>query len=288
MSLDGNISALQGDASYPLKYGYAAVGKVVEAGSAVDRSWLDRWVFAFHPHESHFVAKPGELLLLPEGIARENAAFFANTESAVNFVMDARPMLGERVAVFGQGIVGLLTTAMLRGYPLGCLVTFDPHAMRREASLALGADESFNPGEKDAFAKARKLLDSDGEYSGADLVFELSGMPETLDQAIAVAGYNGRVVIGSWYGSRRVNLNLGGRFHRDHVRIISSQVSTMPAHFSSQWTKRRRFGVVWGQIDAIGPSKFITHRFSIQDAPDAYRLLAESPETAIQVLFTYP
>jgi threonine dehydrogenase-like Zn-dependent dehydrogenase len=234
------------------------------------------------------MAKPGELLLLPEGIARENAAFFANTESAVNFVMDARPMLGERVAVFGQGIVGLLTTAILCEYPLGCLVTFDPYTMRREASLGLGAVESFDPNEKGSFTQAEKMLNSDGQYAGADLVFELSGMPETLDQAISVAGNNGRVVIGSWYGSRRVSLNLGGQFHRDHVRIISSQVSTMPAQFSSQWTKRRRFGVVWEQIDAIGPSKFITHRFSIQDASEAYRLLHESPDTAIQVIFTYP
>ena len=44
--------------NYPLAYGYACVGKVVETGGAVAREWQDRFVFSFQPHTSHFTAKP--------------------------------------------------------------------------------------------------------------------------------------------------------------------------------------------------------------------------------------
>ena len=58
MSLDANIPSLAGTFQYPLKYGYAAVGQVVETGTQVPTEWSERLVFAFHPHESHFLANP--------------------------------------------------------------------------------------------------------------------------------------------------------------------------------------------------------------------------------------
>ena len=57
MSADTTITSLQGSFAYPLKYGYAAVGKVTHVGSGVEKDWIGRHVFAFHPHESHFVRK---------------------------------------------------------------------------------------------------------------------------------------------------------------------------------------------------------------------------------------
>ena len=106
---DATIESLS-SGGYPQKYGYAAVGQVVEVGAALDNSWLGQDVFAFQPHQSHFIAKPDELMSLPEGMLPETAVFLPNMETAVSFIMDAQPSIGEQAAVFGQGIVGLLTT----------------------------------------------------------------------------------------------------------------------------------------------------------------------------------
>jgi len=104
--------------SYPLKYGYCMVGVVLEVGRGVDQSWLGRKVFSFQPHQSLFLAQPSELIPVPEGLSDEQAVLLPNTETAVNFVMDGKPLIGERVLVFGQGIVGLLTAALLARFPL--------------------------------------------------------------------------------------------------------------------------------------------------------------------------
>lgn len=282
LPVDENIAALPGRFEYPLKYGYSAVGRVIAAGSQVDHSWEDRLVSAFNPHESHFLAKPKDLLPLPDDISPEDALFLPNMETAVSLAMDGQPKIGERAVVFGQGIIGLLTTAILSQFPLETLVTLDCFPLRRQASKELGAHNSLDPQTPESNQELQALLPE-----GADLTYELSGAPEALNDAIALTGFNGRVLLGSWYGSKRVNLNLGGRFHRSRIRLISSQVSTLDPELSGRWTKARRFEVAWKMLRKSNPSRFITHRFPLTEAAQAYQLIDLHPEETIQVIFTY-
>jgi threonine dehydrogenase-like Zn-dependent dehydrogenase len=249
----------------------------------VDASWLGKMVFCFNPHESHFIASVDQLIPVPEEVELEDSVFLPNMETAVNFIMDGAPMLGETVAVYGQGVVGLLTTSLLAYYPLASLITFDHYDQRRKASYIVGAHLSLDPtgNNTPALHKWRET------YTGADLVYELSGAPATLDQAIQVSRFNGRVVIGSWYGEKRADLNLGGSFHRKRLKLISSQVSTLTPELSGRWNKARRFQVAWEMLRQSKPSRLITHRFHIEKAAEAYQLLDKEPEQAIQVIFTY-
>jgi 2-desacetyl-2-hydroxyethyl bacteriochlorophyllide A dehydrogenase len=279
---DETISSLAGQFAYPAKYGYCAVGQVVEAGSPAVSAWAGRLVFSFQPHHSHFTAAVEELMPLPEGVSVDDSVFLPNMETAVNFIMDGAPAIGEQVLVFGQGIVGLLTSGVLSRFPLALLVTLDRYPKRRAASIALGAHHSLDPFETGIKQKLEALLPV-----GADLAYELSGSPAALDQALGFTGYEGRVVIGSWYGQKRASLDLGGRFHRSRIRLISSQVSTLASGFMSRWSKQRRFEVAWEMIRAMQPARWITQRFPISQAAQAYRLIDEHPEETIQVVLHY-
>ena len=283
MSVDESIAALNGTFQYPIKYGYAAVGRVEEVGSGEAGVGPGDLVFSFRPHESSFISPASELIKAPDGISAEDAAFLPTMETAVNLVMDGQPSIGEQVAVFGQGVVGLLVTALLSEMPLASLVTIDQHERRRRESLALGATASLTPddlGLMDALQGSR-------DYRGADLSFELSGNPAALDQAVKTAGYNGRIVVGSWYGTKESRLDLGGRFHRDRIRLISSQVSTIAPEWSGRWSKGRRFDLAWSMIKKLRPSRLVSHTFHLSDAGAAYELLDRDPANALQVLFTY-
>jgi 2-desacetyl-2-hydroxyethyl bacteriochlorophyllide A dehydrogenase len=275
LSADASIAALSGAATYPLKYGYSCVGRVIALGAAVETCWQDRLVFAFHPHESHFWATAAELLPLPSQVTPEQALFLPNVESAINFVMDGQPLIGERVLVFGQGVVGLLTTALLAQYPLAALVTVDGIGERRALSSQLGATLVLDPA---ALA---------GQRMEADLVFELSGNPAALDLAIAQTGFSGRVVIGSWYGQKRAQIDLGGTFHRSRIQLISSQVSTLAPALSGRWDKQRRLELAWQQITRLETAVLITQRIPFPAAAQAYALLDQHPEQALQVVLTY-
>jgi threonine dehydrogenase-like Zn-dependent dehydrogenase len=208
-------------------------------------------------------------------------------ETGVNFLLDGAPLIGEQVAVFGQGIVGLLTAALLARLPLASLITLDRYPRRREASLSLGAHASLDPSAPDALAQLQSHLQADRSYAGADLTYELSGAPATLDMALAATGFNGRVVVGSWYGQKRADLNLGGRFHRSRIRLTSSQVSTLTPELMGRWTKSRRLQVAWHMLREIKPARLITHRFPLAGAVQAYALIDQHPDQCIQVILTY-
>ncbi|MGE5249961.1 MAG: zinc-dependent alcohol dehydrogenase, partial [Bacteroidota bacterium] len=157
------------DLRYPVRCGYACIGRVAEPGAHVDPGLAGRLVFCFQPHATHFISSAGSLIPLPKGQTPESAAFLANMETAVNLVQDGAPILGERVLVMGQGVVGLLVASLLREFPLGALAAADSYPLRREASPAVTV---LDPSEPDFIDQARSGLEE-----GADLTFELSGSP---------------------------------------------------------------------------------------------------------------
>ncbi|HOG16690.1 MAG TPA: zinc-binding alcohol dehydrogenase [Syntrophales bacterium] len=287
LPLDGTIPSLRGKCTFPMKYGYALVGRVTALGDGVPGEWQDRTVFSFHPHETAFAADIAELLPLPAGLSPEEALFLPNLETAVSLVMDGEPVIGEKAVVFGQGVVGLLTTALLAMHPLADLLAVDRHRPRREASLKAGARAVFDAADPDlAAALMDRLRDGEGR-EGADLAVEISGAPEALDQAISVTGFSGRIVIGSWYGIKPVRLDLGGRFHRSRIRMIASQVSTISPRFSGRWTKARRLGLAWSLLKKVDAARLVTQRFPFAHAREAYDFLDRQPERCLQVILQY-
>jgi 2-desacetyl-2-hydroxyethyl bacteriochlorophyllide A dehydrogenase len=284
---DASLPSLPGTLAFPVKYGYASVGRILHMGDGVDRALAGARVFAFQPHQTHYVADSSEVIVLPDDMPVERAVFLPSTETAVNLIHDGRPLAGEKVAIFGQGVVGLLTTALIAAMPLARLVTLDRHARRREDSLAFGATHALDPDHPESAARLGLTL-ADPAPPGADLTYELTGDPAVLDRALGATGFDGRVVIGSWYGEKRAALDLGGEFHRSRIRLISSQVSSLAPALRGRWTHARRLGFALSSLNRIKPEGLITHRIPFEDAADLYRLLADRPEQALQGVLTYP
>jgi 2-desacetyl-2-hydroxyethyl bacteriochlorophyllide A dehydrogenase len=278
LPVDATIDALDGSFEYPLAYGYSAVGEVVDTGPESE-AWLGRRVFAFEPHTTRFLATPDRVVELPDDVGTDAATLLPTVETATNLVLDGRPRVGERVVVYGAGPIGLATAHVLAGFPLADLVVVEPVAARREAARAVGADRAIPPADAPPFA--------DADPAGADLVFELSGRPETLDDAIAAAGYDSRVVVGSWYGAKRAPVDLGGSFHRDRIDLVSSQVSTLSPELRGRWSKPRRFEVAFDRLRALDATDLVTHDFPLAAASEAYELLDDHPEDALHVTFDY-
>jgi threonine dehydrogenase-like Zn-dependent dehydrogenase len=284
VSRDSSIAALSGDFSYPISYGYASVGRVAAVGNEVSDEWLDCRVFGFQPHQSHFCAEVDVLQPIPDDIDDCTALFLASMETGVNLLLDGRPLIGEQVVVFGQGIIGLLTTALLARFPLAGLITVDSSAARRLASKQCGATESYAPHDEELMRALGAVAGQGGE---ADLIFELSGNPEAVSTALALARFSGRLVIGSWYGSKSVELDLGSFYHRGRVKLVSSQVSTLAPELTGRWHKPRRLRLAWEMLRLIQPAGFISQTFLLGEASQAYKLIDQDPEQTIQVIFDY-
>ncbi|MEX2468758.1 MAG: zinc-binding dehydrogenase [Pseudohongiellaceae bacterium] len=288
MALDESLAAYaQQPVSYPLQYGYASVGRIEQTGAEVDSAWQGRTVFAFLPHASHHLCTVDALVPLPENMNPKSAVFLANMETAVSLVQDGNPRLGERVLMLGQGVVGLLVSSLLARFPLGGLYAVEGIDGRRVAAEQAGVSATFSPDIEPDMTALSETLAPQQPRGGADLVFELSGAPAALNLAVDLCAYSGRIVVGSWYGNKRAEINLGERFHRNRISIVSSQVSTIAPSLSGRWDKARRFALAWEMIKKCQPEQFISHCLPFAEAADAYRLLDTSPEQALQVIFDY-
>ena len=262
--LDEGIPALNRPSGYPCPYGYNLIGRIPGNNGLF---------LTFHPHCDAAIVRKDSLIALPQHWTAELAVLLPNAETALNLILDAAPRAGDRIIVFGLGVVGLLLVAMLTRFPLENLISVDPDAGRRKRAGSLPGVTVLSPDEIGA---------DSGE--GADIVFELSGNPHALQQAIDGAGYAAKIVVGSWYGTKAVSLELGSRFHRKRLEIISSQVSTLAPELRGRWTHRRRMNFAIEMLDAIGKPEWVTHRYQLENAADAYRMIDGNSEDWLQVV----
>ena len=269
-----DLPTLRGSFRFPIKYGYASVGRVVEVGSEVRTLAEGDAVFVHHPHQAAYVVPATAAVRLPSDLDPTLGVFLANLETATNVVLDAAPRLGERVAIFGQGAVGLLITQLTRRTGAGHVVAVDPIARRRELARGLGADEVLASGD---------ALDG----ANLDVAIEASGHVSALDQALRSVAFGGTVIVCSWYGTKPVPLSLGGPFHRRRLRIVSSQVSTLDAVLQPRWSRERRLALARDLLPQLELKSLISHRFHVEDAARAYALIDTHPEETVQVVLTY-
>lgn len=276
-----DLPTLRGSFAFPIKYGYASVGRVTEVGAEVDGFEVDDAVFVLHPHQTEYIVPATLATRLPPDLDPSLGVFLANLETAINVTLDAHPRLGERVVVFGQGVVGLLVTQLLRRAGVSRVVAVDPLERRRELALAVGADVALAP--DDVPSRVRALTDG----VGADLAIEVSGNAAALQAAIDSVAFQGTVVVASWYGTKSANLSLGGAFHRGRVRLVSSQVSHLDPALEPRWTFARRLALARDLLANLTLAPLITHRFPFERAADAYALVDEHPDQVVGVILEY-
>lgn len=275
-----DLPALAGSYDFPIKFGYASVGRVVAVGSAVSPSRTGERVFVHHPHQDEYAVPAADAVTLPGDLPSERGVFLANVETAVNVLLDAHPHLGDVVAIFGLGVVGLLVTQLARRAGAE-VVAVDPIASRRALAVRCGADTVCRPDE------AREAIAGRSAGRGADTTIEVSGSAAALQQAVDATAIEGTVVVASWYGAKPVSLDLGARFHRARLRLVSSQVGRIGAALAPRWDRDRRLAYACGLLRELVVEPLVTHRFPLARAREAYALVDTNPDETVQVLITY-
>jgi len=274
-----DLPTLRGGYGFPIKYGYAAVGRVLDTGPDIEDLASGDTVFVHHPHQEAFVVPATMPIRLPGALDPMLGVFFANLETALNIVHDTPLHLGETALVFGGGVVGLLVAQLLKLSGAGAVLVVDPLERRRK--LATGADGALDP--QNVHERVRDLTDG----RGVDVAVEASGAGAALQAAIEALATEGTVVVASWYGTKPVALDLGGHFHRGRIRLRSSQVGRSNPELAPRWDRERRTDTVLALLGRLDLEDLITHRLPFDRAPEAYALLDERPEEAVQVVFTY-
>lgn len=247
----------------PVKYGYANVG-VVEDGPS---DWLGRHVFCLYPHQTRYCVPVAAVHALPPGLPPARAVLAANMETAVNALWDAAPRLGDRIAVVGGGVVGLLVAWLAARVP-GCTVELvDVRSERAAVAARLGLGFALPPAAR----------------PDADLVLHASGQPRGLATALGLAGFEATVLELSWYGRRAVSLPLGEAFHAQRLRLQSSQVGHVAAAQRARWSPARRMGLALQLLQDPVLDALLTDSAPFDALPAVLQRLSEgAPDTLCQ------
>jgi hypothetical protein len=211
---------MEGAFPFPVKYGYATVGHV-EAGPA---ELIGRAVFVLHPHQSLFDVPANTVVALPEDVPPTRAVLAANMETALNAVWDAGPGPSVRIAVVGAGVVGALVAYLCGRVPGAEVTLVDINPARKELAGKLGVG----------------YASPDAAPKDCTLVVHASATAAGLATALALAAFEATVLELSWYGDAQVPVPLGGAFHSQRLRLVSSQVGHVAPSHRAEWTHRRR------------------------------------------------
>jgi 2-desacetyl-2-hydroxyethyl bacteriochlorophyllide A dehydrogenase len=272
------------DWKWPARYGYAMVGHITAVGASVKQVKSGDLVFGYAPHGRHAVISADKVVPLGQVSDEEIGVFLPNFNTAYNGVLDANVPLGADVVVMGLGVVGQLVVRLLRRCGARTIIGVDHFDLRRSFALQGGANHVLQAIE-DVAGIVRRLTDR----RGADVVIEVSGSAEGLNEAIRTAGFNGVVVALSWYGGTFEKLSLAGEFHHNRTRIIGSQVGAMSPFLGPLWSTQRRARIVqeYLSIYASDLRALITHRIPLREALRCYQLIDQGAIDVMQILIDY-
>jgi hypothetical protein len=248
-----------GSFPFPVKYGYAAVGRVVEGPAEL----AGRDVFVLHPHQDVFAAPVEMAVPVPRGVPPGRAVLGANMETALNVVWDAGALPGDRIVVVGAGVVGALVAWLCARLPGAEVTLVDVNPGRAEVAAALGC-----------FFAAPEAAPGD-----CDLAVHASASGDGLATALAAAGLEATVVEASWYGDRPPTVGLGGAFHSRRLRLVSSQVGLVPTGRRARWSNRRRLEAALGLLADPALDVLIDGETAFDDLPGRYGGILDRPGT---------
>jgi threonine dehydrogenase-like Zn-dependent dehydrogenase len=232
----------------PVKYGYLNVGLVEYGPSAL----VGRTVFCLYPHQSRYVVPAAAVSIVPAGVPDRRALLTGPVETAINAVWDGQPVVGDRVAVVGAGIIGSCVARLVGRIPgvRGQLVDIDPGA----AATAAALDVSF--------------AEPAAASGDCDVVFHASASPTGLATALSLLGDDGVLVELSWYGAGEVPVALGGSFHSRRLSIRSSQVGAVARVRRHRYSPAQRRGLALQLLADDAYDALLAGPFPFRQLPD--------------------
>lgn len=273
--------------AYPMSgWGYQEVGDILRIGPGVAGLLPGDTVWGIWGHRSEAVLDADRVAghVLPPQVNPLAGVFIRLGAIAFNAILDAGPLLGANVVVFGQGVLGQLATrlAVLAG---ATVTAVEPVTLRRHLAVSSGAEHVLDPAAGQVAERVHELTGG----RGADVCIEISGSYSALHEAIRSTAYNSKVVSSGFYQGEGTGLFLGEEFHHNRVNVVSSQIFGVSLALDHRWTVGRLERTVMSLAaeQKIGLKQLVTHVFALEEADEAFRLLDENPAEAVQVVLEF-
>lgn len=273
--------AAPGAARYPVGVGNMVVGVVEEVGAEVTALAPGDRVCAYSGFADVVVTAAERCWKMPPGMDWRSAVCLDPAEFAFNAVRDGHVRIGDAVAVFGLGAIGLMAVQLAQLAGAAVVVAIDPLAERREIAAALGADLTLDPTAVDAGLEIKRVT----AKRGADVVIEYSGSVHALQAALRGVAYGGTVVAGAFPPPYGAGLDLGAEAHLNLPTIVFTRACSQPDRDHPRWDESRIFETCWRWLcdGRLTGAPIVTPVVAYDDLADEYPKIAQHPERYIKL-----
>src|SRR5688572_12377685 len=274
--------------TYPVSgWGYEEVGEVIELGSEVPSVSVGDVIFGTWGHRTHHIIE--EEYARDRVQAKSLDAIFGVFSQigaiAINGVHDARIRIGETVAVFGMGTLGQIAGQLVKKSGAR-VIGIDRFEKRLEIAAQSGAaDVVLSAEDGEVAERIRAITDN----RGADVAIEVTGSTIALNQAVRSVAYSAKVVALGFFQGEASGMYLGEEFHHNRVNIVGSQIFGTDPELTYRWNRLRLVQTFMRlQADGVVNLKpIISHVLSFETAAEAFRILDQEPENALQVVLDF-
>jgi threonine dehydrogenase-like Zn-dependent dehydrogenase len=268
-----------GSSRFPLRLGNTIVGRIEAVGEGVTRFSPGERVYGHLPLREVHVVPAARVRPLPAELTPEAAVCIDPADAALA-MRDAHVRLGDRVAVFGLGAIGLIAMQYCKLSGALLVIAVDPLPIRREVAMRLGADVALDPTDSDVGLEIRRLT---GKL-GVDVALEVSGSSLALHQAIRATRFEGTVGVIATYAGGAEHLRLGAEFHWNAIHLVSCRTVSLPLR-DYGWDRERIVDLAEELIRTgrVRTDGIVQPIVSFDEAAEAYRMIDEHPEQCIKL-----
>jgi threonine dehydrogenase-like Zn-dependent dehydrogenase len=272
---------------FPLRLGNMAVGRVTEIGPGVHGVVLGDLVAGYGPlrETQHWSwtargAYPG-VRVLPAGMSWQAAVCLDPATVALGGIRDGHVRVGDRVAVFGLGAIGLMAVQIARLAGAAFVAAVDPLPLRRQVVHETGADLVLDPGVVDAGLTIREATGG----MGVDVAIETSGSAQAVHHAVRGLAFGGTAVLLAWYGEFKGGLDLGREAHLNRPTFIFTRAESEPHRDHPRWDNRRLADAAWRLLSTgqLACEEVVQPVVPFDRVVDAYRAIDEHPEHSVKL-----
>jgi len=275
----------EGGSLFPTNLGSWLVGEVTEVGNGVTRLKVGDKVHGGMAHRPTNVRPENTLFRLSDGMKPEMALFTDPALFALGAVHDAQIKLGDKVAVFGMGAIGLLAIQVARLSGAETVFAVDMIDSRLDLAKQFGADAVFNPSRCDPAMEIKNLTDK----KGVDVAIDISGAYPALHTAMRCVQMCGLIVSASYY-TGTPQLELGAEWHHNRPTFVSSMpVWGNPHRCHPLWDLQRTEETALRLLETgrLQTDPIISKRYHYEQAAEAYQFVDQHPEETLKTLLYY-
>ncbi len=273
---------------YPMTMAGEIVAEVVEVGRNVDSVGIGDRLVSYTAYDELHALTPGAWTAVDRDVPLDAAISLPFSGTTLHCVRRARVVVGDNVAVIGQGPMGLLVTQWLQIAGAGQIIVTDNFDERLRLAASSGATSCLNPGEVDVRDAVLDLTDG----RGADIVINATNSPHAFEFAMRLARDQGRVVVLSWHTHPITINDITQDFYNKELEIIATRAGGPSASVKSpyvRWTGDESQKYIERMVASgrFSPANLITHRFPVEKVDEALRTVEDRPDAVVKALLEW-